>query len=503
MGDEIAHTSGGDYISSNVVNKDFLNSHAHGAASATLKNTHGEFIEGRVHLTDHSLGHYLIRDVDTADSSLSNSAATTNSTELHATRFINQSSSSRDIARASGNLDTGGKPVEILQGPGRPDFQNPRKLPDSTIGPTVPSRTSSDPKLYSSGLLPLEQPTLSDQEKGSRRGSKSSVSGIARKASVSSSHSKRRQNNTASPNEPVISSLNPTIATKPERTKKKGVSRFLSLLNCCSAPESAHPVDPNDQNVPARKTSKLQPSHGRQATPVPKPDVSAAESSTAESKEAPDEKVIGPTYTNTILAGSPRIQDQPEEALAPARTLNPIFPADSDHEGNSPIQRPTETDGVQPSSSVTSQEAATNQAKQSTLQSPVTRVLVEPPTPTTPIQDAAINDRTPQQEKRDSDIEMVDAPAIEPEQEEPSINTERRQAESLQPLPPPPPIASSDPQSATNVGTDQPSSNMIASNEKQQWLLPPIQPRFKGKKCLVLDLDETLVHSSFKVGKPL
>jgi RNA polymerase II subunit A small phosphatase-like protein len=30
-------------------------------------------------------------------------------------------------------------------------------------------------------------------------------------------------------------------------------------------------------------------------------------------------------------------------------------------------------------------------------------------------------------------------------------------------------------------------------------LLPPIAPRFQGKKCLVLDLDETLVHSSFKV----
>ncbi|POS86257.1 hypothetical protein EPUL_004162, partial [Erysiphe pulchra] len=31
------------------------------------------------------------------------------------------------------------------------------------------------------------------------------------------------------------------------------------------------------------------------------------------------------------------------------------------------------------------------------------------------------------------------------------------------------------------------------SEQKQQWLLPPIEPHFKGKKCLVLDLDETLV----------
>ncbi|KTW32288.1 uncharacterized protein T551_00379 [Pneumocystis jirovecii RU7] len=35
--------------------------------------------------------------------------------------------------------------------------------------------------------------------------------------------------------------------------------------------------------------------------------------------------------------------------------------------------------------------------------------------------------------------------------------------------------------------------------ENQQWLLSPILDADKGKKCLVLDLDETLVHSSFKI----
>lgn len=39
-----------------------------------------------------------------------------------------------------------------------------------------------------------------------------------------------------------------------------------------------------------------------------------------------------------------------------------------------------------------------------------------------------------------------------------------------------------------------------ASEQKQQWLLPPIEPHLKGKKCLVLDLDKTLVHSSFKAN---
>ncbi|KAI9319123.1 NLI interacting factor [Dichotomocladium elegans] len=31
------------------------------------------------------------------------------------------------------------------------------------------------------------------------------------------------------------------------------------------------------------------------------------------------------------------------------------------------------------------------------------------------------------------------------------------------------------------------------------WFLPPLAAEHSGRKCLVLDLDETLVHSSFKV----
>jgi len=32
----------------------------------------------------------------------------------------------------------------------------------------------------------------------------------------------------------------------------------------------------------------------------------------------------------------------------------------------------------------------------------------------------------------------------------------------------------------------------------RQWLLPPQRPEHKGRKTLVLDLDETLIHSSFQ-----
>lgn len=39
-----------------------------------------------------------------------------------------------------------------------------------------------------------------------------------------------------------------------------------------------------------------------------------------------------------------------------------------------------------------------------------------------------------------------------------------------------------------------------AQDGKEAPLLPPLSPSHKGRKCLVLDLDETLVHSSFKVS---
>ncbi|KAI8849376.1 HAD-like domain-containing protein [Chytridium lagenaria] len=41
-------------------------------------------------------------------------------------------------------------------------------------------------------------------------------------------------------------------------------------------------------------------------------------------------------------------------------------------------------------------------------------------------------------------------------------------------------------------------SSGFFKHQERKWLLPPLLPEDSGKKCLVLDLDETLVHSSFK-----
>ncbi|KAJ1823090.1 hypothetical protein LPJ56_000425 [Coemansia sp. RSA 2599] len=47
-----------------------------------------------------------------------------------------------------------------------------------------------------------------------------------------------------------------------------------------------------------------------------------------------------------------------------------------------------------------------------------------------------------------------------------------------------------------NIATS--SSERLVTHVSSQHLLPPIAPEHAGRKCLVLDLDETLVHSSFR-----
>eukprot|EP00826_Nyctotherus_ovalis_P055717 TRINITY_DN7429_c0_g1_i1.p1 TRINITY_DN7429_c0_g1~~TRINITY_DN7429_c0_g1_i1.p1 ORF type:complete len:529 (-),score=145.11 TRINITY_DN7429_c0_g1_i1:141-1727(-) len=51
--------------------------------------------------------------------------------------------------------------------------------------------------------------------------------------------------------------------------------------------------------------------------------------------------------------------------------------------------------------------------------------------------------------------------------------------------------------STNNISISAPIS-LQGQNPSEQWLLPPIKDELKGRKTLVLDLDETLIHSSFQ-----
>jgi RNA polymerase II subunit A small phosphatase-like protein len=131
-------------------------------------------------------------------------------------------------------------------------------------------------------------------------------------------------------------------------------------------------------------------------------------------------------------------------------------------------------------------------------------IQVTQPTPgSTPVmprpsaeQARIIQDQTEEQKALDSDLEMKDVPLstndVPHEGEDPHAEAASAEHPKVD-LPPPPPL-----EERQDVVHKQ-TSDMSDASEPQKYLLGPIAPRFKGKKCLVLDLDETLVHSSFKV----
>lgn len=96
----------------------------------------------------------------------------------------------------------------------------------------------------------------------------------------------------------------------------------------------------------------------------------------------------------------------------------------------------------------------------------------------------------------DDDVDMPDVPSHE--SRDTSVITSASETQ-VRTVPPPPPPPGPGPLVASPILAEAGPSAV----EPQKWLLPPIAPEFKGKKCLVLDLDETLVHSSFKVMRPM
>ncbi|PHH90912.1 hypothetical protein CDD83_2289 [Cordyceps sp. RAO-2017] len=108
------------------------------------------------------------------------------------------------------------------------------------------------------------------------------------------------------------------------------------------------------------------------------------------------------------------------------------------------------------------------------------------------------NDNEPREgvktDQRDEDVSMQDAPPAEDVQALPVAVPLNESQQGTVPPPPPPP--GPEPVVATPLPLSEPSPT---AQEPQKWLLPPMAAEHKGRKCLVLDLDETLVHSSFKI----
>lgn len=338
------------------------------------------------------------------------------------------------------------------------------------------------------------------EEKVSKRESGGSIKASSRRGSTASSKLSEKDK----PALPATSQEEKAVALESsnptEKPRKSGFSRFFSVLNCCSAPKDANTSE-STQVVPPKKAKTLQTNRGRQSTPMAKPDASAGESSKTESKEAIEDKIAGPPYSELTPAAKPKIIESPKKQ-PPIMETSPIPNESVPSADPKPMPaQPTPSDQPLPPLPPNDKDTTTNSydAFDEKSAGPSTDEFVESPIPpTTAIAEeegskeaSPIDDRTPQQEARD--IEMPDAPPV-PEQ------AAQQEAPAPSPpqtaLPPPPPISTP----SRPAASDRQASNGATTDEQQKWLLPPIADRFKGKKCLVLDLDETLVHSSFKVG---
>lgn len=347
----------------------------------------------------------------------------------------------------------------------------------------VPSNTNETPS--GTGLSGVTAADAESVGKGSKH-SKRSFMGKRRAGSTTSSKRSGQPTNhpdktAQAPPMPAAPAANREGST---RSKARKTGGLLSCLPCFApkdTPEEGTPLE----NV--KRAEKIPEGRTSQSTPVRKQHpVAAAESSTADSKDPVEEKAPTDTTGTGAVGKSTSNGDGTAEPVKPAYE-NPVVTRSSSkkQQASGAAYLPVP---IQPGLLQTNQPA----------------INVQNPTPgTTPVvgrpseeQQRIIEDQTEEQKALDADIEMKDVPLssndVHLEGEETTVAASTPEHPKVD-LPPPPPLEQR--QDAIQKQT----SELSDVSEPQKYLLGPIEPRFKGKKCLVLDLDETLVHSSFKV----
>ena len=235
------------------------------------------------------------------------------------------------------------------------------------------------------------------------------------------------------------------------------------MFNCCGVPDNANRLDATDAHP--HKVEKL----------APRPTTASR-------------RTITP-------------QDQPSGSKTQLYEKETQRPATQNTAEDPKTDKRESGTSTQDQSTVGDREA---ELKQTTLvgNSTAPTVTVEPPIAaasetTVPTTTAVIEAEEPQSDvDAEGDVSMPDADApVQPISKQPEAGNAEQSYTSLPPPPPGPvPAVPNPPTSHLNEAMP-----VFAAEPAQKSLLPPQAPEFKGKKCLVLDLDETLVHSSFKV----
>ncbi|KAL4763409.1 putative general stress response phosphoprotein phosphatase Psr1/2 [Aspergillus foveolatus] len=318
----------------------------------------------------------------------------------------------------------------------------------------LPSRTSL--KADRSSTSDRTQDGPHDGSENTLRGSRRSLLRGRRDRSRGSSMRSKEQN----PDEPSLEenkTASPDVHDQTRSDKASKPSRKLfAFLSCCSSSD----VDPEDGSIPPKKTPTRLSVVQTQPTPE-KADVNAADSSTAESKT--------PSYFK---------DEKPN--------LRVISDKQSSHEEGA-AEQSSQFDGTKTTPVIP--ESVQNQSSSSAdneIRVPDTQLSIQPAIvaaePTT-IEESEENTNADENAAEGQETENFEASA-QPAVTEVEQKQLPRDDEAVR-LPPPPPLGK------------QPETSV--QERAQQWLLPPALPHLRDRKCLVLDLDETLVHSSFKV----
>lgn len=332
----------------------------------------------------------------------------------------------------------------------------------------APAASRSSSKVDKQSTLDKTQETVHDDSENTLRGSKRSILKGRRDRSRGSSRRSRRQNQDSAS---VENQKTPTGPEAPQPEKKKVSLRIFAFLSCCSSSN----VDSDDTAIPAKKTVKRQSLSNRQPTPE-KTEPTPADQSTTGPREQDQYREEKPNPTVTSNQSPTQVEEERDVALQEkdaqfnetAATSDQIQPdhgpatVQKDYDGQASTSAPR--DAAPMPSPVLEKDESPAQKSEEHVQSP--SVTWDQSVDDSPVADPS---------------KAMAKPLAETDPKE-EVQYYSHDEEAMGIPPPPPPMA-------------PPSQEGI----QQQWLLPPAVPPLQNRKCLVLDLDETLVHSSFKV----
>ncbi|KAI0539746.1 HAD-like domain-containing protein [Xylaria digitata] len=330
------------------------------------------------------------------------------------------------------------------------DESNSTKSRGHLHPPSRPSSQKIEPSSTTTGLTGT--PASESRHSTSRhsRDSRHSMLGRRRNGSASTNRSAAATNPT---NTPASSQPN-SPAGVPQRRKKGGL---LSLLGCCGVPDNANTPEAGEEPLPSHKLDKIpqRPLTSSRRTVTPSEQTTGSKSQIYEKEKDPQAQ-----------SGQ-----SAQETTKSAKRASQATAGDQSGAGDQDSESKQTTLVVAPGPSV-----AVN-------------------SPLSDSHDTGVSKEEAADSKdEDGDSEMPDIDSAAPQQVKVPIAAAEDSYPKTVPPPPPPPIANEEP-----VAVEEEKVAVAEQQEQQKFLLPPIEPRFKGRKCLVLDLDETLVHSSFKI----